>query len=175
MKVLGTGIYPNIYIHDFSQNKDVNLITDLTAYLLVRAIHSRRVGIPKPTLRRNLISLSDTIERGMSKKNRSGVVYSTNPDFQYQSNRGGEAETLPPQQQNLKVWLDRKGGGKVVTAIKDFIGTEADISELAKQLKNLCGSGGSAKDGEILIQGDHRDKVLAWLATKGYKAKKSGG
>ena len=112
----------------------------------------------------------------MSKKNRaSGIVYSTDPSFQYQTNDEPEAETLPPSQQNLKIWLDRLGGNKVVTAIRGFIGAAADLNDLAKQLKNTCGTGGSAKDGEILIQGDHRDKVLTYLTNKGYKAKKAGG
>lgn len=111
----------------------------------------------------------------MSKKNRNGgIVFSTDPDFHYQAD-DEQAVTLPPQQQQLKVWLDRKGGGKVVTAVRDFVGTEADLAQLAKQLKAACGSGGSAKDGDVLIQGDHRDNVLTWLITNGYKAKKAGG
>ncbi|WP_020604377.1 translation initiation factor [Spirosoma spitsbergense] len=111
----------------------------------------------------------------MSKKKSSGVVYSTDPNFQYQSDDDPEAETLPPAQQNLKIWVVKLGGNKVVTAIRAFIGTNADLTELTKQLKAVCGAGGSGKDGEILIQGDHRDKVLNWLVGKGYKAKKAGG
>ncbi len=111
----------------------------------------------------------------MSKKKNTGIVYSTDPNFQYQSDEQSEAETLPPAQQNLKIWVVKLGGNKVATAIREFIGTNADLTELAKQLKAVCGAGGSGKDGEILIQGDHRDKVLAWLVGKGYKAKKAGG
>ena len=112
----------------------------------------------------------------MSKKARSGgVVYSTDPNFQYQSDEQPQAETLPPAQQNLKIWLVKLGGNKVVTAVRGFVGTEADLNELGKQLKAACGAGGSAKDDEILIQGDHRDKVMAWLTGKEYKAKKAGG
>ncbi|GHB85428.1 translation initiation factor [Persicitalea jodogahamensis] len=111
----------------------------------------------------------------MSKKNRAGIVYSTDPNFEFQTNDGDEPETLPPAQQDLRVWLDRKGGGKVVTAVKGFVGTMADMEALGKQLKTACGSGGTAKDYEILIQGDHRDKVVTWLQNKGYKAKKAGG
>jgi len=111
----------------------------------------------------------------MSKKNRSGIIYSTNPDFEYSDSGQDEAETLPPAQQDLRIWLDRKGGGKVITVVKGFIGTLTDLEALGKQVKVLCGSGGSVKDGEILIQGDHREKVIAWLLSKSYKAKKAGG
>lgn len=111
----------------------------------------------------------------MSKKNRSGIIYSTNPDFEYSDSGQDEAETLAPAQQDLRIWLDRKGGGKVITVVKGFIGTNADLEALGKQIKVLCGSGGAVKEGEILIQGDHREKVIAWLVAKSYKAKKAGG
>ena len=117
----------------------------------------------------------------MSKKNkrgkgRSGVVYSTNQDFEYEYEGEFEAETLSPSQQNLKVMLDKKSrAGKQVTLVEGFIGTEDDLKDLGKMLKSKCGVGGTAKDGEILIQGDFRDKVLQILQQEGYKAKRVGG
>ncbi|WP_373398167.1 translation initiation factor [Algoriphagus halophilus] len=109
-------------------------------------------------------------------KKRDGVVYSTSDEFEYQEEGNGEMDTLAPAQQNLKVMLDKKArAGKKVTLVDGFIGTEDDLKELGKMLKNKCGVGGSAKDGEILIQGDHRDKVVQILQSSGYKAKKSGG
>lgn len=109
-------------------------------------------------------------------KDRLGTVYSTNPDFQYESNFENEAQTLPPQQQNLRVQLDRKQRkGKNVTLITGFIGSDDDMKNLAKILKTKCGVGGSAKDGEILIQGDFCNKVIEILKTENYKVKRSGG
>ena len=110
------------------------------------------------------------------KQNRTGVVYSTNPDFTYQDNEPGEATTLPPPQQQLRVQLDKKQrGGKQVTLVTGFVGTDGDLQALGKLLKTKCGVGGSAKDGEVVVQGDFRDKVLEVLLKEGYKAKKAGG
>lgn len=108
-------------------------------------------------------------------KARLGMVYSTNPDFQFTTDEVEEAETLAPAQQDLRVWLDRKQrGGKVVTLVKGFVGREDDLAELARLLKTKCGVGGAAKDGEILIQGDHRDRVVEILTKSGYRCKKAG-
>lgn len=106
------------------------------------------------------------------KKERVNVVYSTNPNFQYEYNQEEEPETLIPEKQNLRVTLDSKQRkGKTVTLVQGFVGTEEDLKELAKLLKNKCGVGGSAKDGEIIIQGELKEKVLTILRDNKYRAK----
>lgn len=108
-------------------------------------------------------------------KSRLGMVYSTDPDYQYRTAEEEQAETLPARQQQLRVWLDRKQrAGKVVTLVKGFVGRDEDLAELARMLKNKCGVGGSAKEGEIIIQGDHRDRVVELLTRSGYRCKKAG-
>ena len=111
----------------------------------------------------------------MSKKNKPdtrGFVYSTDPDFSFEEEQSN-AETLPPAQQKLKVRLDtRHRAGKAVTLIDGFAGKEDDFQELGKKLKSFCGTGGSAKGGEIIVQGDQREKVLQWLVKNGYKQSK---
>ena len=109
-------------------------------------------------------------------KARLNIVYSTNPDFDYQTETDVQPDTLPPSQQELRVWLDRKQrAGKQVTLVKGFVGSEEDLKELGRMLKSKCGVGGTAKDGEILIQGDFRDRVVEVLTRAGYQAKKAGG
>lgn len=109
-------------------------------------------------------------------KKRLGVVYSTNEDFEYEQEGDGQEETLEPQQQLLYVSLDKKNRkGKTVTLISGFIGSEDDLKDLGKLLKSKCGIGGSAKDREIILQGDHRKKVVELLKKEGYKVKQSGG
>ena len=106
-------------------------------------------------------------------KKRLGVVFSTNPDFAYEQETEEEATTLEPSRQNLIVSIDRKGrGGKQVTLVSGFIGTSDDLADLGRTLKVKCGVGGSAKDGEITIQGDFRDRVVNLLKDMGYKAKR---
>jgi len=109
-------------------------------------------------------------------KHRDGVVYSTEDDFEFEYEGEDEAETLAPGDQHLKVQLDKKArGGKQVTLITGFIGTEEDLKSLGKLLKSKCGVGGSAKDEEIIIQGDLRDKVQQILEKEGYNVKRVGG
>lgn len=113
----------------------------------------------------------------MSKKNRnSKIMYSTNADFEYDEEEDDSIETLEPNKQNLKIFLDKKQRkGKKVTLITGFVGANDDLNDLGKSLKNKCGVGGSCKDGEILIQGDLREKVKSILDDLGYKSKLAGG
>ena len=112
-----------------------------------------------------------------SKKNRIGVVYSTNENYEYQSEDNyADAPALEPQQQKLRVMIDRKQrGGKEVTLVTGFVGSDEDLKELGKYLKQKCGVGGSAKDAEIIVQGNQREKVVNLLKEKGYTQTKASG
>lgn len=108
----------------------------------------------------------------MSKRQAIGVVYSTNPDYNYQYDDEPEAKTLPPSQQKLRVAIDRHHrGGKTVTLVTGFVGTDDDLQALGKLLKSKCGVGGSAKDGEIIVQGEFVEKVKQLLVAEGYRVK----
>lgn len=102
-------------------------------------------------------------------KERLGMVYSTNPDFQYETTEEPEVETLPKERQRLRVSIERRNrGGKVVTLVTGFVGSDTDLKELGKWLKTKCGVGGSAKDGDILVQGDFKNRVVELLKEEGY-------
>jgi translation initiation factor 1 len=109
-----------------------------------------------------------------NKKNRKGVMYSTNPNFKYQY-ENQKMGTLSNNEQHLKVYIDKHRAGKIAVIIKDFAGTTDDLKALSKLLKTKCGVGGSAKNGEIIIQGDVRDKVMEILEKEGYNYKRVGG
>jgi translation initiation factor 1 len=112
-------------------------------------------------------------KKNLNRKGREGIVFSTDPEFHYQYNAGEQQETLPPEKQDLRVLLDKKlRGGKQATLVTGFVGSEDDLKELGKILKTKCGVGGSAREGEILVQGDAREKVLQILGNLGYKAKR---
>lgn len=105
----------------------------------------------------------------VNRKKRTGVVFSTNPDFAYEEESNNEEETVARNQQKLRLSMERAGrGGKTVTLIKGFVGTDSDLQALAKLLKQKCGVGGTAKDGEIIIQGDHRQRLVEILKKEGY-------
>lgn len=112
----------------------------------------------------------------MAKKKFTNIVYSTNPSFQFETEEEETVDTLPKNQQKLYVSLDKKQrAGKEVTLIEGFIGSEDDLKDLGKTLKSKCGVGGTVKDGEVIIQGNFRDKVMDLLVKEGYQVKRKGG
>jgi translation initiation factor 1 len=108
-------------------------------------------------------------------RKRTNVVYSTNPDFKFEQEDQGEQPTPAASQQDLRIYLDRLGGGKMVSRVSGFVGAAEDLEKLGKEMKQKCGVGGNVKDGEILIQGDKRNRLLQLLVEKGFRVKKAGG
>ena len=114
-------------------------------------------------------SPSEDEGKNIERKKRVGVVYSTNPDFSFSDNSEDEASTLPKNQQKLRLSMERAGrGGKTVTVVRGFVGTEEDMNALCKLLKQKCGVGGTVKNGELIIQGDHRERLAEILKKEGY-------
>lgn len=110
------------------------------------------------------------------KTSSGGFVFSTDPDFRPETGTFSRGDDVPPERQTLRIWLERVKGGKEATVVKGFAGPDESLEQLAKLLKTKCASGGNAKDGIIIVQGDHRDKVLKILTEMGYKnTKKAGG
>jgi translation initiation factor 1 len=121
----------------------------------------------------SIFLLGDMNKKKITLNSLGGLVYSTNPDFKLEETNDEVTATLPPSQQKLKILLDKKQrAGKKVTLIEGFIGSQSDLEELGKKLKSFCGTGGTVKDGEIIIQGDNKDKVLQWLQKNGYSSSK---
>lgn len=109
------------------------------------------------------------VEKEVARKKRAGVVYSTNPHYDYEEAEEVQADTLPRNQQKLRLSMERAGrGGKTVTLVKGFVGRDEDLAAMCKLLKQKCGVGGTAKDGEVVIQGDHRQRLLDILKKEGY-------
>lgn len=125
----------------------------------------------------NLLNLKKQNKKEMTKKNKNNinVVYSTNPNFKFETNDAAEESSVVPSKEQLKIYLDRLGGGKLLSRVTGFTGKTGDIELLEKLLKQKCGVGGSVRDREILIQGDHREKIILILSKEGYKIKKAGG
>ncbi len=113
---------------------------------------------------------------GKKQKYNGGIVYSTDPDFSCRQKNHNIPETLPPEKQSLGIRLDRRNrAGKTVTLVTGFIGTVEDLDQLGKELKQLCGAGGTVKDGQIIIQGDFQKRIMGYLSSKNFRVVKSGG
>ena len=115
------------------------------------------------------------MSKKQKKENEGGLVYSTNSNLSFNNFDEDAEEALTTGEQNLRIHLDRLGGGKLLTRVSGFVGSDDEIEKLGKELKQKCGVGGNVKDGNMLVQGDHRDKVLQLLLKAGYRAKKAGG
>ncbi len=147
-----------------------------TNIVRLKDVVERRRNVARSTKRKGYIVKNVRRNRQMGRKNKKNIVYSTNPDFDFEYNEIQEEETLDPEDQTLYVSIDRKKrAGKEVTLVEGFVGLEEDLKDLGKSLKSKCGVGGTAKDGEILIQGNFKNKVADLLSGMGYNVKKKGG